>query len=520
MESIYERLPRTFNVASYYIEEQSRVGKADAPAYLYDGGSLTYRQLRSSVSRMAAQLQEWGVGWEDRVALLLPDSPELVIALWGGIWAGAVPVPINMAYHEGDIAYIVEDCRAKILITTSAWRKRLAVQPSPFLRQVVAVDESPLLLSRLSQMTHEPEAAATCKDDSAFWLYTSGSTGKPKGAVHLHHDMVVCAELYGKSTIGLAEGDVIYSIAPIPFAYGLGNTLYFPLSVGAAAVLSPPGNAFDMIAAIERYHPTVFFGIPSTYKAILDVADIAHLNVSSLRMCISAAESLPPSIWHRWREQCGLEIYEGIGTTELLHIFLSNRPGRVKAGSTGQVVEGYDVRVLDQDGNTVAPGEVGDLVVGGESLMAGYWNRHQETRAAIYGETMRTGDKYYCDEQGYFYFAGRGDDRFKIGGQWVLPLEVEDVLLQHESVLDAAIVAERGEDELPHVVAFIALKPGRTASTLLERDLKRHARQHLAHFKSPKLIVFVEEILRTATGKIDRKSLRAKGAGSAGEEAP
>ena len=510
MESIYERLPRTFNVASYYIGEQSRVGKADAPAYLYDGGSLTYRQLQSSVSRMAALLQEWGVAWEDRVALLLPDSPELVITLWGAIWAGAVPVPINIAYQGGDIAYIIEDCRAAVLITTSAWRDRLAEPRSPFLQRVVAVDESPALLSRLSQVTREPEAAATCKDDSAFWLYTSGSTGRPKGAVHLHHDMVVCAELYGKATIGLVEGDVIYSVAPIPFAYGLGNTLYFPLAVGAAAVLADTGNAFDMIATIERHHPTVFFGIPSTYKAILDVADIAHLDTSSLRLCLSAAESLPPSIWHRWRERCGLEIYEGIGTTELLHIFLSNRPGRVKPGSTGQVVEGYDVRVVGQDGNTVAPGDVGDLVVGGESLMAGYWNRHGETRAAIYGEAMRTGDKYYMDEQGYFYFAGRGDDRFKIGGQWVLPLEVEDVLLQHESVLDAAIVAEGAEGSLPHVVAYIALKPGRAATPNLEQDLKKHARRNLAHFKSPQRVIFVESIERTATGKIDRKGLRAK----------
>ena len=518
MESIYERLPRTFNVASYYIEEQSRAGKADAPAFLYDGGRLTYQELRSSVSRMAALLQEWGVEWEDRLALLLPDGPELAIALWGGIWAGAVPVPINVAYREDDIAYIIADCRAKILITTSAWRERLSAKPSPFIQRVVAVDEAPPLLTRLSQVTDEPGAAATTKDDSAFWLYTSGSTGRPKGAIHLQHDMVVCAELYGKATIGLREGDIIYSVAPIPFAYGLGNTLYFPLAVGAAAVLADTGNAFDVIATIERYRPTVFFGIPSMFKAILDVADIARFDASSLRLCLSAAESLPPSIWHRWRERFGLEICEGIGTTELLHIFLSNRPGKVKPGSTGQVVEGYDVRVVDSSGNAVIPGEVGDLVVGGESLMAGYWNRHQETRAAIYGESMRTGDKYFADEQGYFYFAGRGDDRFKIGGQWVLPLEVEDVLLQHESVLDAAVVAEQGEDQLPHVVAFIALKPGKTASTVLERDLKRHSRQHLAHFKSPQRIVFVEEVLRTATGKIDRKRLRAQGAGPEREE--
>ncbi len=511
MESMYERLPRTFNVASYYIKERFRVGEAAAPAYLYDGGSLTYGQLRTEVARMASLLQEWGVEWEDRIALLLPDSPELVIALWGGIWTGAVPVPINIAYQFDDIAYILEDCRAKLLVTTSVWRERLAEVRSPFLQRVVSVDESPSLLAQLSGVTREPVAAETTKDDAAFWLYTSGSTGRPKGAIHLHHDMVICAELYSKATIGLRAGDIIYSVAPIPFAYGLGNTLYFPLAVGAAAVLADTGNAFDVIATIERYRPTVFFGIPSMFKAILDVAGIARFDAASLRLCLSAAESLPPSIWRLWRERFGLEICEGIGTTELLHIFLSNRPGKVKPGSTGQVVEGYDVRVVGPDGAALVPGEVGDLVVGGESLMAGYWNRHQETYAAIYGEAMRTGDKYYADEQGYYYFAGRGDDRFKIGGQWVLPLEVEDVLLQHEGVLDAAIVAAPGADELTHVVAFIALKPGRTATADLEQELKRHARKKLAHFKSPQRIVFVEEIMRTATGKIDRKRLRAQG---------
>jgi len=510
MESVYDQVPRDFNVAAYFIEEKFRVGKPEALAYVYRDGQLTYGQLRTSVSRMAGQLQEWSVGWEARIALLLPDGPELVIAFWGGIWAGAVPVPINIAYQESDISYIIRDCRAEVLVTTREWRDRLATQPSPFLRRVVVVDESPSFLTVLAQVTDTPDAAATCKDDSAFWLYTSGSTGRPKGVIHLHHDMVICAEHYAKATIGIAESDLIYSIAKIPFAYGQGNTLYFPLAVGAAAVLSDARNAFEVIADIERYRPSVFFAIPSVFKGILDVQEIAPLTPSSLRLCLSAAESLPPSIWYRWRDQFGLEICEGIGTTELLHIFLSNRPGEVKPGSTGRVVSGYSVRVVDSEGRPVAPGEVGDLIVGGESLMVGYWNRHRETTQAIFGEEMRTGDKYVVDADGYHYFVGRADDRFKVNGQWIIPVEVEDVLLQFPGVLDAAVVSETQEGEdLPSMVAYLALKPGSAVTPQLQRELKRHSRRKLPAYKVPRRMVFVDVIVRTATGKIDRKHLGA-----------
>jgi benzoate-CoA ligase family protein len=516
MRSIYEELPRTFNVAAYFLEENLKRGRAEASAYVYKHGNLSYGQVRTYVSRMGALLEDLGVEWENRVALLLPDSPELVISFLGAIWAGAVPVPINTAYRLADITYILEDCRAKVLITTREWRDRLSSQLSPFLRHIVLADEVPSLLETVNAVSREPEDAATTKDDAAFWLYTSGSTGRPKGAIHLHHDMVVCAELYGRNTIGLREGDLVYSIAKIPFAYGLGNTLYFPLHVGAAAVLSDALNAFDVIADLHTYRPSVFFGIPSIYSAILHVQDIAPLDAISLRLCVSAAEQLPPSIWYRWRERFGLEVCEGIGTTELLHIFLSNTAGQAKPGSTGRVVPGYEVRVVDEAGRPVAPGEVGDLEVGGESLMAGYWNRHAETRSAIFGETMKTGDKYLVDTEGYFYFAGRADDRFKIQGQWVLPFEVEDALLQYPGVQDAAVVAETDEGEdLPHIVAYLVLQPGMEAAPGLEQELKKHSRRKLQHFKVPRNFVVVERIERTATGKIDRKRLRMQNARAA-----
>ena len=519
MESIYERLPRDFNVAAYFLEENLKHGRAEATAYLSKSGRLSYGQVRTYVSRMGVLLANQWVEWENRVSLLLHDSPELVISFWGAIWAGAVPVPINTAYRLDEIAYILQDCRAKVLVTTGAWRARLSDQLPPSLRHIVVADEEPRLLATLDAVVREPEAAATTKDDSAFWLYTSGSTGRPKGSIHLHHDMVVCAELYGRNTIGLREGDLVYSIAKIPFAYGLGNTLYFPLLVGAAAVLSDALNAFDVIADLHTYRPSVFFGIPSIYSAILNVQEIARLDATSIRLCVSAAEQLPPSIWYRWRERFGLEICEGIGTTELLHIFLSNTPGKAKPGSSGQVVPGYEVRVVDEAGQPVAPGEVGDLEVGGESLMQGYWNRHRESRTAIFGETMKTGDKYLVDAEGYFYFAGRADDRFKIQGQWVLPFEVEDMLLQYPGVLDAAVTAETAEyEDLPHIVAYIVLQPGMEATAGLEQELRKHGRRKLPHFKVPRTVFFVESLERTATGKIDRKRLRADSSARKGAE--
>jgi len=514
MDSIYESLPRTFNSAAFFIEEKNlRHGRENATVYLYQDERFTYGQVHYYVRRMATLLRNLNVEWENRVALLLPDRPELVISFWGSIWGGAVPVPINTAYQLDDISYIIEDCRAKVLVTTREWRDRLPSHISPFLQHIVIIDEDPTLFTVLNGITQEAEVAMTTKDDVAFWLYTSGSTGRPKGVIHLHHDMVVCAQLYARDTIGLQENDVIYSVAKIPFAYGLGNTLYMPMEVGAAAILSDAPNAFDVIADIRRYRPTIFFGIPSIYAALLNIQSLVTLEASSLRMCISAAEQLPPSLWYRWRDQFNLEVCEGIGTTELLHIFLSNLPGQCKPGSTGKPLPGYTVRVVDEEGNPVAPGVLGNLEVGGESLMLGYWNRHQETRKAIFGDYMKTGDKYLVDAEGYFYFVGRTDDRFRVNGQWILPLEIEDVFLQYPGVHDVAVVPDADEQEdLAQVAAYIALKSDIAVTPALEQDLKKHAKRRLLHYKVPRRMFFVNAIERTATGKIDRKRLRIQAA--------
>ncbi|MGI0485830.1 benzoate-CoA ligase family protein [Pantanalinema rosaneae CENA516] len=511
MESISAQLPDTLNVAAYFLERNLTQQRGDRIAYYYRDQSYTYAQVASWVKRTASLLTDLGLERENRIALLLPDTPEFVFTFWGAIWSGCVPVPINTTCSLDDIHYILQDCRAKILVTTQAWLEKLSPIPSPFLRQVVLLDGEQRLMALLAQQQEQHVWAATDREEPAFWLYTSGSTGRPKGAIHLHQSMVVCAERYGKAVLNLQADDILYSVAKMPFAYGLGNTLYFPMAVGAAAILSDAANAFDIITDIQTYQPTVFFGIPGVYAAILSAQEIAPLNAASLRLCVSAAEQLPKTIWQKWRDQYGIEICEGIGTTELLHIFLSNRPGECCPGSSGRPVPGYDVEVLDAQGNPTPPGAIGVLQVRGESLMLGYWNRLSATRQALCGTAMRTGDKYVKDAEGYFWFMGRNDDCFKVNGMWVAPLEVEDVLLQHESVLDAAVMpsAEPGAT-LTQIVAYISLKPDVAPSVELEHQIRQLAKSQLPHFKAPNRIHFLTALPRTPTGKIHRQALLAQ----------
>jgi benzoate-CoA ligase family protein len=508
MDSISEQLPSVFNVAAYFIEGNLAQGRSERVAVYHQSETYTYAQVNSFVRRSARLLSKLGLERENRMAILLPDTPEFVFGFWGAIWLGAVPVPINTACTVDDIQYILQDSRAKVLLTTQEWQEQLAPIQSQFLRHVLLADgENPfvLLLAEQDELLH---CAATSRDEPAFWLYTSGSTGRPKGVVHLHQSMVVCAEQYGKATLGLHKDDITYSVAKMSFAYGLGNSLYMPMAVGAATVLSDANNAFDIIADIQRYQPTVLFGIPSAYAGMLAVHEIAPLDSSSLRLCISAAEQLPKTIWYKWREIYGIEICEGIGTTELLHIFLSNAAGECKPGSSGRSISGYEVRVVDENGFSVSPGEIGDLQVSGESLMLGYWNRLRETREALYGKAMRTGDKYLKDADGYFWFMGRKDDFFKVNGMWVSPFEIEDVLLQHECVLDAAAMPSNNGEDLTEIVAYVSLKPGFGASADLQESIRKLARTKLPHFKAPKKIYFLETLPRTPTGKIHRRSLR------------
>jgi benzoate-CoA ligase len=363
----------------------------------------------------------------------------------------------------------------------------------------------------LEKASSRLEAAPTSRDDAAFWLYSSGSTGRPKGAVHLHHDMVVCYETYARQVLGLGSRDRVFSAAKLFFAYGLGNAGYFPMGAGAESVLSPhrptPDSVFEILT---RHRPTMFFGVPTLYAAMLAVKD-AHerWDLSSLRLCVSAGEALPDEIYSRWKERFGVEIIDGIGTTEILHIFLSNRPGAARPGSTGLPVPGYEAIIVDDAGLPVKQGEIGNLRVKGESTMAYYWNKHEKTKDTLHGPWIQTGDKYYQDADGYFWYAGRADDMLKVGGIWVSPVEVENTLIRHPAVLEAAVVGHEDTDRLVKPKAFVVLKEPAGAGSGLAEELKGFVKDKIAPYKYPRWIEFVTELPKTATGKIQRFKLRS-----------
>ncbi|HEY7868817.1 MAG TPA: benzoate-CoA ligase family protein, partial [Methylomirabilota bacterium] len=345
---------------------------------------------------------------------------------------------------------------------------------------------------------------------AAFWLYSSGSTGRPKGAVHLHHDSVICVDTYARQVLGMTERDRTVSAAKLFFAYGLGNNMSFPLGVGGQGVLYPhrptPEAMFELI---QRHRPTLFFGVPTLYAAMLQIKEAEkRYDLSTLRFCVSAGEALPEEIYRRWQERFGVEILDGIGTTEILHIFLSNRPGRARPGSSGPVVPGYEAVVVDDDGRPMPAGEVGNLRVKGDSTMAYYWNQHEKTKDTLVGHWIQTGDKYYQDGDGYFWYCGRADDMLKVGGIWVSPIEVENTLMSHPAVLEVAVVGQADSDELIKPKAFVVLKDGHTAAPTLETELKTFVKDKIAPYKYPRWIAFVPDLPKTATGKIQRFKLR------------
>lgn len=348
------------------------------------------------------------------------------------------------------------------------------------------------------------EAANTSKDDSAFWLYSSGSTGFPKGCVHLQHDMSYCTECYAKPVLGMKEDDITFSAAKLFFAYGLGNGLYFPFGVGASTVLYPGRPlAEDMFKVVQQNRPTIFFGVPTLYASMLALPDAEkRFDFSSVRVCVSAGESLPADILRRWQEKFHVDILDGIGSTEILHIFISNRAGEIRPGSTGKLVPGYEALITDESGHAVQQGEIGNLLIRGDSIAAYYWNKHEKTKDTMNGYWIHTGDKYYQDADGYFWYGGRSDDMLKVSGQWVSPVEVEAALISHPAVLECAVVGDMDADKLIKPRAYVVLNAGYEASPALADELKAFVKERLASFKYPRWIDFVAELPKTATGKI------------------
>jgi benzoate-CoA ligase len=508
-------LPADFNVATWFVDRPVAEGKSAAAAFHYEDRVLTYGDVQELANRTGNALRDLGVEMEHRVLMICLDTPEFLGAFWGAIKIGAVPVPVNTLLRAADFRYVLEDSRARVAVVSAPLLAEAApaLQGSPNLRHVLvaggAAGSHLSFEDRVGRASRTLEAEPTSRDDVAFWLYSSGSTGRPKGAVHLHHDMVIAAETYAKQVLGFKPSDKVYSAAKLFFAYGLGNAGYFPMSVGAQSVLYPhrptPDAVFELLA---RHRPTLFFGVPTLYAAMLAAKGTERFDLSSLRLCVSAGEALPADLYRRWHERFGVEIIDGIGTTESGHIFLSNRPGAVRPGSSGLPVPGYECAIVDDEGRPVPAGEIGSLRVRGDSTMAYYWNKHDKTKETLFGPWIQTGDKYHQDADGYFWYDGRGDDMLKVGGIWVSPVEVEATLIQHPAVLEAAVVGHEDDDKLVKPRAYVVLKDPAGASEALADELRAFVKEKIAPYKYPRWIDFVPELPKTATGKIQRFKLR------------
>ncbi len=512
--------PDPMNAAALFVDRNVDEGRGEEVAIHCQDKELTYRQVQEMVNRTGNLLLSLGLQPEQRVLLLLLDGPEFAATFFGAIKAGLVPVPVNTNLRAADYRFMLNDSRAPAAVVSAPLLAEVepVLGEARYLRHLVVVDGpasaaggpvgrhdyKTMLADADGRLDPEPRS----KDDVAFWLYSSGTTGTPKAAVHLQHDMIACSESYGRQVLGITAADRTYSVAKLFFAYGLGNALYFPFWVGGSTVLDParpdPRRVLDNVA---RHRPTLFFSVPTSYAAMLAIPD-ERTTLASVRACVSAGEALPATIYQRWRERYGVEILDGIGSTEVLHIFISNRPGQVRPGSSGTVVPGYEARVVDDVDRRVPDGEIGNLLVKGDSICAYYWNQHEKTKKTIQGAWIRTGDKYIRDPQGVYWYAGRTDDMLKVSGQWVSPVEVEAALIEHPSVLESAVVGLADDQGLIKPKAFVVLREGQTPTEALAAELQEFVKARIAPFKYPRWIEFVAQVPKTATGKIQRYKLR------------
>jgi benzoate-CoA ligase len=509
-------VPREYNAAYDLIERNLRGGRSEKTAFVDDAGACTYRELSERVDAFAHGMTGLGLRMEDRVLLCLLDTVDFPTAFLGCIKAGLVPIPVNTLLTSGEYEFLLRDSRARALIVSARLLPGVAALPKrlPLLEHVIVSGEDAAghrsLTSLLGSSRRAFAPAPTTADDVCFWLYSSGSTGSPKGTVHVHASLIQTAELYARPVLGIEEHDVVLSAAKLFFAYGLGNALTFPMAAGATALLmAERPTPAAVFARLREHRPTIFYGVPTLYAAMLASPELPGPDELRLRRCVSAGESLPAEIGKRWSRLFGVDILDGIGSTELLHIFLSNRPGDVRYGTTGRAVPGYELRLVDDQGTPVARGEQGELQIHGPTSAAYYWNNREKTRATFQGGWTRSGDKYAQDADGYYVYAGRSDDMLKVSGQYVSPVEVEAALISHEAVLEAAVVGREDADRLVKPAAYVVLKPGQTGSSELGEELKQHVKSRLASFKYPRFVEFIDELPKTATGKIQRFKLRA-----------
>jgi benzoate-CoA ligase len=513
-----DAIPRDYNFAGDILKRNLDAGRANKPAYIDPRGNLTFGQLADRVDRFGHVLRKLGVRREERVLICLLDTIDWPTAFLGAIKAGVVAVPVNTLMTEDDYRFMLADSHATVLVVSDSLYPKFAnlIAECPDLAHVIVAGDNahghPRFEDLIAAAKAERYTAPTTRDDMCFWLYTSGSTGRPKGAVHVQADLKLTDDLYAGPILGLTENDVCYSVAKLFFAYGLGNAMTFPMSVGATTVLLPDRPTPDGVAAILRQHQvTVFYAVPTFYAAFLASPAAPQRSELAMRVCVSAGEALPPDVGRRWSERYGTDILDGLGSTEMLHIFLSNRPGDVKYGTTGKPVPGYDIRLVGDDGEVITrQGDMGELQVRGPTGAVMYWNNREQSRATFLGEWTRSGDKYVQDADGYYVYCGRRDDMLKVGGIYVSPFEVEGALQSHPDVLEAAVVAWPDDDALIKPKAFVVLKAADQACDDLAHRLQEHCKQKLAAYKYPRWIEFRTDLPKTATGKIQRFKLRAE----------
>jgi 4-hydroxybenzoate-CoA ligase len=512
---------RDYNAAVEFVDRNVAEGRGEKTAFIDPSRNLTYGELLDTVARIGPMLARMGIEPENRIALVLLDTVDFPVLFWGAIRAGIVPVLVNTRLTVDQYRYLFEDSRAKAVFVSTALLPMVqeAAKDLPNVKEVVVVGGGPASVPRLDQLlAAENEGAAparTCADEVAYWLYSSGTTGNPKGTMHVHSTPMNIARTSGQRRIGIREDDVIFSAPKLFFAYGLGDAMLCPMSVGATTVLYPerptPQTVFE---TLRGYQPTMFFAVPTLYAAMLADPECKPEHMSSrIRLCFSAGEPLPVHVGQAWKQKFGLDIVNGVGSTEMGHLFLTNLPDAVEYGTSGVAVDGYDLRLVDENGNDVADNEMGELLVRGESSAVGYWNQREKSRRTFVGDWTRTGDKYLRRPDGVYTYCGRTDDMFKVSGIWVSPFEVEDALIAHPKVLEAAVVPVEDEHGLIKPKAFVVLKNQNEADIgrALYEELKVHVKRAIGPWKYPRWIEFVDSLPKTATGKIQRFMLRDKG---------
>ena len=508
-------LPRQYNSATDFLDRNVRKGYGAKPAFVDPDRTLSYAQLLTASRRMANLFGGLAIRREARIAVLMLDTVDFPVVFWGAVRAGVVPVCLNTLLVTQQYEFMLSDSRAEALFVSN---ELLAmVEPIldhlPSLRHVVVVDgdgEAHEVFEDLMEAASDVhETADTCADEIAFWLYSSGSTGDPKGVRHVHSSPRYVADHYGRSVLGIDHDDVCFSAAKLFFAYGLGAGMIMPMSVGATTILSPERPTPNSVLKFMReYRPTIFYGVPTLYAAMLADPGCTIGNGSPrLRLCVSAGEALPKEVGKSWKQRMGVDILDGIGSTEMLHVFLSNKPEDIRYGTSGKAFHGYALRLVDEHDHEVGTEEIGELLVCGGSAADGYWNQRAKSRATFQGIWTRTGDKYFRDTDGYYHYCGRTDDMFKVSGRWVSPFEVEQALVSHPAVLEAAVVAKEDEEGLVKPKAFVVLNNGADGDDLFE-PLKAHVKSSVGAWKYPRWIDFVGALPKTATGKIQRYKLR------------